>query len=372
MRTYPLAKRRASGGGGASFTNLTNWSRPSFTQARTVPFITKSDLDTALANMQPGDLIQYTGTGVLTISSASANNYTIQGKNPASTVVIDFGTKATTRTTAWGAPTSSNYVKFDFSGTGGGRALWITNCSNLNIYGGEFTSNASGILVNGTTHDCWIVDQVIHDVGGTGISLFPTGTTSIHDCTVRCEVGPNWAMNPPLDPHGDKGTGLHCCNAWDAGTASSFYNNRIAIHGHDSLQPGATSFSQVWPEGGGGSVIQFGQPNTSGTCGGNELFALGVNNLMIPNGTNPGSTQSQTGGNVINGWGSHPLTGTVFGWLEGNNITGCLLHTDGGAWSSTPITVNHGRGTSTNQSTAGSNVAARYPVITNVTYNDCT
>lgn len=323
--------------------------------------------------MAAGDYIYYAGTSgtPLTISNSSTNAYAISNKNPASPVTIDFGTKATTQTTAWGAPTSANYVHFNFTGTSSFYGFYLTTSSNIYIYGGEVTSTHGGVLVK-DSHNCWLLDQVVHDVGGTGISLFPSQSNVIHDCTVRGEVY-NFSMNPSLDPHKDKGTGLHACNAWD-GVSSSFYNNTIAIYGHDSLKPGTVSYGKTWPEGGGGSCIEFGQADTGGTCSNNTFYAKAENLLMIPNGTNPGSTGVQTGGNVINAWGAHPANGTVYQWIEGTNCTGAVFDGDrtSGGFASVPITVNHGRAVNVNQYTGGGNISVPYETITNVTYHDCT
>jgi hypothetical protein len=184
-------------------------------------------------------------------------------------------------------------------------------------------------------------------------------------------------MNPAFDSHADKGTGIHACILH--GSSGNIYDSRFAIYGHDALKPGETSWGQTWPEGGGGSVIEVGNDVGTALGVGNysncTFYALGENNLMIPNGTNPGSTEMQTGGNVFNWWGDIPLNGNVVGWAEGNNISGAVSHCAGGAYgpsANPPITFQHGRGSNTNQFVgSGGNTSQRYETGHGVVYNDC-
>lgn len=369
--SQPVNVIDTGGGGSLSFTSLTDWPRPSFTPIRTVNFTTKAQLDTAIADMQAGDLIQYTGTGILTISSGSTNGYSIQNKNPASSVVIDLGTGHS----IWDSgAVSGDYVKFAYTGTANFSAFWVNACSNLRIYGGDFTSGGYGITINAPSHDITWWDAYIHNVGSSGISV--RGTTSggsssdCHNLNLRAEVN-RFALNPALDNHPDKGTGLHACILH--GNTGNIHDSIFTIYGHDALAPGETSHGHTWPEGGGGSVIEAG--NVSGTNYANcTYYAKGENNLMRPNGTNPGSTAQQTGGNVFNLWGNVALNGNVIGWAEGINITGAVVHGSGGSWfpGSPAIKVLHGRGTNTNQFVgSGGNVADRYVTGKGISYTDC-
>lgn len=120
-------------------------------------------------------------------------------------------------------------------------------------------------------------------------------------------------------------------------------------------------------------MIEFGQSTGSGSAdlSGNTLYALGVNNNMIPGLNAP--PNAQTAGNVFNLWGNIPLTGLQIGWAEGTNLTGAIVHGDASTgYHSVPITVKHGRASNVNQSTAGANVSVPYPTISDVTYQDCT
>ena len=330
--------------------------------------------------MVAGQYIYYAGSGVLQITNTSLNALVIANKNPTTAVTIDLGTKASTGPTNWGATTSANYVQIvNGTSTTGGTAMYLHDISNLNIYGGEFTGNQhtnSGINFQGTSSNVYLLDFVVHDVAGDGFRMIPTspaGISSINNCTVRGEVY-NWCMYPANDPHTDKGTGFHAFQTWDSPDGSSMNNNTLAVYGHDSLVPGTNSFGTVWPEGGGGSVIEHGS-STGGTSIGNTIYALGVNGNMIPDGTNPGSTATQTATNVVNAWGATATSGLVFGWIEGQNMTGAVFHSDrsSGGFASNPVVINHGRHTNTNKYIgSGGNIATPYATVTNVTQNDCT
>lgn len=375
VETTPVRRGGGGGGGAVSFLSLTSWARPAFTPVRTVNFTTKAGLDSAISGMQAGDLIQYTGTGVLNINSTTTNAYAIQNKNPASTVVFDFGTAKSD----W-APgnVSSNYVSFAYTGSPAGFAgFWVNNCTNLRFYGGSIATNGqSGLLIQAPSHDILWYDAYLHDCAGGGVVV--RGTTSggvasaTYNLTVRAEVN-RWAMYPGNDNHPDKGTGWHACELHSS--TGDIHDLTMAIYGHDSLRPGETSFGTVWPEGGGGGVIEVG--NSSGSNYSNGTFyCKAVNCLMQPNGTNPGSTSQQTGGNAMMFWGSVPLDNNVVGWVEGTNLTGAPVHgTPTGGWypGSPPITVNHGRHTNTNQFVgSGGNTSEPYITGHGIVYNDCT
>ena len=361
------------GGGGVSFLSLTSWARPSFSPTRTVNFVTRADLDAALANMQPGDLIKYNGSGVLTIQASSGYPYRLNGKNPASTVVIDLGNA----TNYWGTPTSGNYVKFSYTGSGSYSALDFSNCSNLRLYGGFFTTNdygGTGIIASGPLNNILWYDCYVEHVGISGLALRdgPSGSNYIRNFTWRGEVN-RFAMNPAHDSHGEKGTGSHCIIMHGASVEQSHLT--LACYGHDSLAPGEVSAGQTWPEGGGGCVIEPGL-NAGGPVNDLTCYALGVNLNMRPAGHgNPGDDGTiQAAGNVMNFWGNVPIQNCVVGWVEGRFITGCNIHGTGGtAWSNTtpPITVLHGRSDHVMQYTGGTQQNTNYATGYGIVYQDC-
>lgn len=360
-----------------SFTGQTNWTRPAFTVLRDRPFVDKAGLDSAIAGMTGGDYIHYTGAGNYPISNASGNAYILANKNPSSLVVIDFGTKATTQTTAWGAPTSTtDYVTFKYTGTGNVEAFYAHDLSNIWIYGGEYnTGNYGGASFRyrgaGSNFRLW--DAYSSMSGSHGFQIQPadpsTGASrTITNCNFRVESN-RFCMNPATDPHTDKGTGYHGC-LWQDTNHGIITNSQIALYAHDSLRPGESSAGVTWPEGGGGSALEMGSVGDSTSS--NHFFILGEHLKMIPDGSNPGNPNhtKQTGGNVVNMWGSIPLNGYVFDWVEGNDTTGAVIHCAGGSYfpGSPPITVNHGRHTNTNQSTQGSNTSTPYDTTHGISY----
>jgi hypothetical protein len=335
-----------------------------------VNFTTKAQLDAAIAGMQAGDLIQYTGTGVLTISSSSGTVYTLASKNPASDVVIDFGCAAN----LWDTTTiTSNHVKFSYTGSSNIDCFYIHDCSNLRIYGGDFNSGIGGaaIRMRGANTNVRMWDWYVSQAGSHGIQIQPADPSTglaktIDSCHFRGEVN-RFCMNPANDPHADKGSGFHGC-LWQDTNHGTISNSEMILYAHDPLRPGETSATKTWPEGGGGSAIEIGTIGDS--TSNNTFYILGENLLMVPNGTNPGSTGTQTGGNVVNHWGSVPLNGHVFGWVEGKNCTGGITHGAGGSWfpGSPAIRVLHGRHSNVNQSTAGSNTSTPYDTAHGIVY----
>lgn len=360
-----------------------------------VPFNTKAGLDSALTGITgvstnvyiwysgPGTLPNstnfaagtfYSGSGSLTISSSSGTVYTIASKNPTGPVVIDFGCSHN----IWDATKiTANYVKFSYTGTSNIDCFYIHDCSNLRIYGGEFNSGIGGaaIRMRGQNTSIRMWDQYVAQAGSHGIQIQPadpsTGAAkTIDSCNFRLEVT-RFCMNPTNDPHPDKGSGFHGC-LWQDTNHGTISNSTIALKATNPLQQGETSAGQTWPEGGGGSGIEIGSVGDS--TSNNTFFILAENMHMKPTGTNPGSTAQQTGGNAVNHWGSIPLNGHVFGWVEGNDLTGAVTHGAGGGWfpGSPAITVNHGRHNNVNQSTAGSNISTPYDTAHSIVYNDST
>lgn len=360
------------GGGGTptSFIDATNDQRPANpTGGRSVSFTTEAGHASAITNMIAGDVISYTGaSGALTITKSTGSVYKLSSKNPSSTVVIDYGCSHN----RWDASkVTSNYVAFSYTGTGNFVAYWVDACSNINIYGGDFTTGnygGFGLKVNASTHDVRMMDGYFHLMGNSGIQLAaatsatPAVASAIYNFYIRAEVT-RWAMNPALDTHIDKGTGFHALIAH--GSLGDTHDYTAYIYCSNPLQPGESSAGQTWSEGGGGCGIEAG--NDVGTNEANIRLACYATQLkMIPNGTNVGSTGTQTAGNVINLWGNIALDGMVMVWIEGVDNTGTMVKQANGSYypGSPAISVLHGRHTNINQSTAGSNVSVPYPTTT--------
>lgn len=322
----------------------------------------------------------YNGEGALTISSSTGTVYTIN-KNPTSTAIVDFGTPSHAAVANWGSPTTPNYVKFAYTGTSNVDCFYVHDSSNMCFYGGEFTSgNYGGASIRyrgaGTNIHMW--DFYSSMSGSHGIQIQPANPSdgsaeTIDGCHFRGEVT-KFCYNPANDPHKDKGSGLHGC-LWQDTSHGTISSSSIALYAHDSLPPGAVSAGQTWPQGGGGSGIEIGTVGDSTST--NTFYILAENLLFTPwhsGAVNPGTdttSSAQTGGNAVNHWGSKPLNGHVFEWVEGNNLTGAVTHGAGGSWfpGSPAIHVKHGRHSNVNQYTGGANISVPYDTTHGINYD---
>lgn len=340
-------------GAAVTFVSVTNWSRPSFTQTRTVTFTSLAGLNTAMTNLTDGDLIQYAGTGVLTISSSSSNAFSISGKKPATKVVIDFGTRAS----IWDSShVSGNYVEFNCTSTSNLHGLFLFNNSNLTLYGGSFTtSGGTGIYTISTSGGLSNVthwDFYCHDTHQHGLFVAPgSSSVSITNCSFRGECT-TWGGNvasPSWDSHSEKGTGIHACLVSDVGSSGAFTGNTVVIYGHDCAC---------------GNGMEIGQSG-GGPISSNTFYCKAVNLTKV--------SVSQVGGAVYPLWGNVSLGSNTVGWAEGINIQGPVIDVDNGALSTLTngLVVSHGRHTNTNQNTAefGTNP---FPTSFGIVYHDTT
>lgn len=362
------------------FIAASNFDRPEFVPTRTVRFKDLSGLTAAIADLRGGDLVKYDPDSFglpkqpLTITST----FRITNKKLSSRAVIDFGCSHNVWDSSKIVP---DYVAFRNTGIQID-PFFMADCANIDIWGGDFFARGNGFRVQGDITDCQLLDMYIHDIGQSGIVIQPvdssTGASRTHDgLVVRCEVN-RFAMDPSHDPHGDKGTGWH--GATHHGNSGHLDNSHFYYYIHDSLRPGETSYGIVYPEGAGGSACEPGTDNTGSFASqnNNHYTVYGENLLMTPMHTgcvNPGSTISQTGGNILNNWGSVPMNGMICDFLGAKNISGAIMHGAGGGWSNANprIRVLKGRGEDTNQFVGGGgNVADRYVQGKNIDYVDCT
>lgn len=343
------------------------------------PFTTITQMQSLLASAVAGDYIFYDGSGVLTSSGTSNAVLSLTGHNYGGRVTLDLGTYRS----VWdNSLESSDYVQINYTGTGLGSPVGLSNCTNLTIYGGRLhctNGYGNGILLNAPLNQIDWYDPYFYNCGLQGIAVRgQTGSgaaSTTQNIFFRAEVD-GYAMDPARDNHADKGTGLHACQLHGGGAIK---NCKWMIYGHDPLAPGATSHGVVWPEGGGGSVVEPGQENLSDNSDNHIVYAFGEN-LLMKNGSpyrNPGTTGYQIGGNVIEAWGNSKLNDWVFEFIAGRNITGCVWHGAGSNWQGTSgheVVVNHGRHVNTNQFLASSGgVAGPYDRrLPQPIYHDCT
>lgn len=377
------------------FIAKSNFSRPAFTPTRTVRFKDKAGLDAALADLRAGDLVKYdpASFGLTKKPLVISSNYQIRNKKLSGRAVLDFGCSHN----VW----DSSKIVPDFVSFTETRIEWeafsFIDNTNLDVWGGDYHSDhGAGFRFMGNVIDCQCLDLYCHDIGGSGVGVQSidshTGEPrTIDGLVIRAEIN-RFSMDPSIDPHDDKGTGSH--GAIIHGNGGHTDNCHFYFYAHDPLRPGEsapdkTGVVRVWPEGAGGSACEpgcnwstlpaFSADHSNTSQNNNHYTVYGENLLMTPMHTgcvNPGSTASQTGGNLMDNWGSVPMNGMICDFLGGVNLSGAIMHGAGGGWGTNAnprIKVLIGRGYKTNQFVGGGgNVAERYVSGKNIDYVDCT
>jgi hypothetical protein len=282
-----------------TWSSETGYPAPSFTPNRTIVVSTTSAFWNAWNNIQPGDEIDVHGV-------------TFTGEAVFSKQLSDWAE-----------------VHFDsgttFTGTPGSNlpAAWIKACQHVRFYGGTLTNptGGSGVTIYDSSYFTWW-GFVIHDTANTG--LFVQGINTVNDhLDLKGEIY-HWGLNLALDPHAEKGTGLHGANLADA--KYGVRDSRIALYLHD----GAV----------GAGVEAGGSSSTDGFW--NNTVYLWCQNLTMV-------ATSQVAGNCIQLWGDN-VTGNHFEYIEAENLQGRPYDANGmySGQSLTTDTVDYGRGSNTN------------------------
>jgi len=280
--------------------------RPSFTPSRTVNVSNASQLQAALSNLQPGDLVQATG-------SFTVNGETVINNRLSSPAELDL-----------------SGVQFVNSGGQNNPAVFVNNAANLYIFGGDMSTadtGGQGILVYGSQHVLWW-GFTIHDTGSTGFAARAINGPVNHDDF----QGTIWKIGQNLawDTHcvNECGTGLHGANLWDGATAGNFTNNRFAFYAHDVPT---------------GACVEFGNNQPTSQATGNVLYLKCVNETEV--------SLKQTGGNGLQFWGDTDTLGLDVKYLEVDNAQGRALDNQGLSSGQTlaGVTVEYGTASNTNQ-----------------------
>jgi hypothetical protein len=279
--------------------------RPSFTPTRTVEVGSASELQAALSNLQPGDLVE------------AAGSFTVSG-----TTVIKNRLSSP-------AELDLSGVSFVYSGGDNRPAVLVNNAANLYIFGGDASTadtGGQGILVYGSQHVLWW-GFTIHDTGSTGFAARAINGPVDHDDF----QGTIWKIGQHLawDTHcvNECGTGLHGANLWDGATAGNFTNNRFAFYAHDIPT---------------GACVEFGNDQPASQATGNVLYLKCVNETEV--------AERQTGGNALQTWGDTNKLELDVKYLEGHNLEGAAVYAWGnhGGQSDKGVTVEYGRASHTN------------------------
>ena len=238
-----------------------------------------SELQSALSNLQPGDLVKATAS--FTVSNLSSAALVIKNRLSAPAELDLTG------------------VKIVYTGTQPDNGVWLNNASNLYIFGGDISTSdtVACFRVYGSQHVLWW-GFTLHDCGATGFQAQAIGGPVDHDDF----QGTIWKVGQHLtwDPHTEKGTGLHAANLWDANSTGNFTNNRFAFYAHDIPV---------------GACVEYG--NNQGVATGDVLYLKCVNETEV--------AQTQTGGNALQLWGNINNTTKAtldVKYLEGDNLQG--------------------------------------------------
>ena len=295
-----------------SYDAATSYSAPAFTATRTIDVSSQSAFMTAWNNIQPGDLIKVHGV-------TFSGEISLLGKNLTSDAEIDFDSA-----TKFLGPTSNQYP-----------AVWISNDSHIRFFGGDITSIGTGIYLSQGSYILWYGFNT-HNTGGGGMFLTGAYTSAIDHADIKGEVS-NWSLDNSLDPHSEKGTGLHGINVADS--KYGVRDSRIAIYAHD---------------GPGGAGMEIGGSGSSDGAWNNTIYMHCVNLTM--------HAISQVAGNCVQVWGDNVLNNN-FKYIEAENLQGRPYDANGlySGQSLSSNTVVYGLASNTNLNTSLSSTESSIP-----------
>jgi hypothetical protein len=294
----------SSGGGTYEDAIAYAQTRPAFSPSRTISVSSAAQLQSAISNLQAGDLVQATAPFIVSGETVIKNRLSAPAE-------LDL-----------------SGVQFVYSGGNNLAAVYLSNASNIRIYGGDLSTADTGgscMVIHGSQYVLWWGFKV-HDCGGSGVAAFTSGASLDHlDLQGEItKVGQNLAW----DPHIEKGTGEHGAILWDSNYSYAFANNRFAFYAHDIPT---------------GACVEVGSPLVATGAGGNVLYEKCVNATDV--------ATIQTGGNALQLWGDTSNLGLDVKYLEGENLQGYAVR-DAGVYSGQTCKnsiVEYGRASNTNQ-----------------------
>jgi hypothetical protein len=253
--------------------------RPRFTPLRHVRVTTVDDFWAAWNRIAPGDEIDVDGvhfSGEITLTNVSLPRF--------AEVRFERGTT--------------------FSGVSDGDlpAVWLKQDAHVRFVGGTVTNphGSAGILVYDSSWVDWY-GFTIRDTGGSGLMV--QGITRPNDHLDFAGDISRWGLDLGLDPHAEKGTGLHGALLADA--YHGVQESRFVLSLHD----GST-----------GDGVEAGGARPT------DLFRSNVLDLSCARLTM--RAVSQVAGNCLELWGQN-VTGNVVGYLSGSNLEGRALDANG-------------------------------------------
>jgi hypothetical protein len=273
---------------------------PAFVVKRHIVVTTESGFWAAWSRVAPGDVIDVRGvhfTGETTFTNVS----------PPGWAEVRFLAGTT------------------FSGVSGGDlpAVWIKQVSHVYFVGGSISNprGSAGILVYDSSSLAWR-GFVIRNTGGSGLMV--QGITRVNDhLDLEGDIS-HWGLDLSLDPHAEKGTGLHGALLADA--YFGVENSRFVLTLHD----GAT-----------GAGVEAGGARST------DVFRHNVLDLRCSHLTMRAETQ--VAGNCLELWGQN-VTANVVGYLSADHLQGRAYDVNGmdAGQSLHSNTVSFGRAAATN------------------------
>jgi hypothetical protein len=280
-RTSQLNDLRAGGPRrprASSWLSATHFARPRFRPMRTVRVHTATEFWRAWDRLRPREEIDVHGV--------TFRDEAVFRKRLPGWAEVHFGSR--TR----------------FVGTPGANAptAWIDHSRHIRFYGGNLTNptGGSGIIISDSSWVTWW-DFVIHDTANT--ALFVRG---IHQPNTHLDLKGkvfHWGLNLALDPHSEKGTGVHGANLADSPFGVS--HSRFALDLHDGAAGAGV-------EAGGDASTDFFTHNT--------LYVRCRNLTKV--------AVRQTAGNCIQLWGIN-VTYNLFRYIQADDLAGRPFQTGG-------------------------------------------
>jgi hypothetical protein len=279
----------------SSWAAATHFARPHFRPTRRIVVRNAESFQRAWRGIRPGEEIEVRG---VTFKGQVA----LVNKRLAGWAEVHFDR----RTKFVGYPRAENMA-----------AVYLTNDSYIRFYGGDISDSASGgmagtgITLHDSSHLLWWNFDV-HDVGGEGVYVAGVYKQSSY-------------LDLKLDPHPEKGTGMHAINVGDSYRGVT--HSRLAIYAHDGAAGSAMSI-------GGGRSTDGAEYNT---------IYMRCRNLSM-------RATIQVAGNCIQFWGENDI-GNVVEYLQARNLAGRPYDANGlypGQSLSTDV-VEYGRASDTNR-----------------------
>lgn len=212
-----------------------------------------------------------------------------------------------------------------FAGTPGTNlpAVWIHDSRNIRFYGGRLTNptGGTGLTIYDSSYVTWW-GFTIRGTANTGLLVQGIHRADDH-LDLMGDIS-HWGLNLALDPHSEKGTGLHGANLGDA--VYGVRDSRFALDLHDAAV---------------GSGVEAGGATSSDGFWRNRVY-LRCRNLGM-------RAVRLTAGNCLQVWGDNVI-GDDFAYIEAKNIEG-RPYEAGGMYSGQSLasdTVRYGRAIRTN------------------------